>query len=115
MNARTPLFGLALWSLLCLWVFFGGLELVEQLQVIQETDAEDQQGRDLDEEALSQLASGLKSNVPILATPSVTVVSFVVPPSSVSVFQPTVQPHSQLLLRHPSLLPLHKQFSVYRI
>src|SRR5215467_1737792 len=62
MIPRIPLFRSILWSLLCLWVFFGCLELAEQLHVVEESVAEDQTHQDLDEDALIQLASGLKSD-----------------------------------------------------
>ena len=66
MNRRAPVFNLTLHCLLSLWLFFGCLELVEQLQLVPETGVEDQTGQDQDEDALSELASGLRSDVPLL-------------------------------------------------
>ena len=108
MNRRAPGFNVTLHCLLSLWLFFGCLELVEQLQVIPETGVEDQTGQDQDEDALSDLASGLRSDVPLLLAGDNN------PEASISVSlirvdQPTRQNPP------PPSLPLYQQFSVYRI
>ena len=66
MHRRTAVLCLTTWCLLASWLCFGGLELLEQVNLIPEVAAEDQEGQDLDEAALSQLASGLKPEVPSL-------------------------------------------------
>ena len=66
MHRPSAFLCLTIWSLLASWLFFGGLEFLEQVNLIPETAAEDQAGQDLDEAALSQLASGLRSEVPSL-------------------------------------------------
>ena len=89
------------------------MELVEQLQFLPETGVEDQTGQDQDEEALSQLASGLKSDVLILLAgdnPSV-IIAISEPTISVS-FAAFDQFTRQ---DPPPTLPLYQQFSVYRI
>lgn len=102
-------------GLLLLWLFFGGLELAEELQFVPEIGVEDQAGQDQDEEALSQLASGLKS--PIFVADS---------PGSARVTVPNASPTSlassdtllqimQLMLHRPPTLALYQQYSVYRI
>src|SRR6478735_5044837 len=68
MILQAPLFRFTLWGLLSLWVFFGCLELAEQLHIVPEAAEEDQAHQDLDEEALIQLASGLKSDAARLST-----------------------------------------------
>ena len=83
-----PVFRFTTWGLLSLWLFFGCMELGEQLNVIIEMAEEDHEGQDPDLEALSQLASGLKSHVQSLRAPS-----------CVSV--PVEQVSCVLCLRHP--------------
>lgn len=114
MNPRRPGFGLILWCLLSLWVFFGGLELAEQLQVVPEVAAEDQR-QDLDEESLLQLASGLKSGVPSLGTPSYVSVTAQVAEFVFTLSLDTVQQLKRLMRHDAPSLPLYQQFSVYRI
>jgi len=115
MNRRTPVFGLTLWCLLSLWIFFGCLELAEQLHVVPETAAEDQERQDLDEEALSQLASGLKSDVPSLGAPGYASVTAEVAEPAFSISLDTVHQLKRRMLHGPPSLPLHQQLSVYRI
>ena len=115
MNRRTPVFGLTLWCLLSLWIFFGCLELAEQLHVIPETAAEDQARQDLAEEAMSQLASGLKSNVPSLGARGYTFVTAEVAEPAFSISVDTVHQLKGLIRHRPPSLPLYQQFSVYRI
>ena len=115
MDRSTPVFGLALRCLLLLWMFFGGLELAEHLHLVQESAAEDQGRQDLDAEALSQLASGLKSDVPSLGAPCyASVIIAVVEPTFSNSFNPVHQ--LKRLMRHgPPSLALYQQLSVYRI
>jgi hypothetical protein len=115
MNRRTSVFGLTLWCLLSLWMFFGCLELTEQVHVIPETTAKDQERQDLDEEALAQLASGLKSDMPSFGTPSYFSVTARVAESAFSIFLDTVHQLKQPMQHDPPSLPLYQQLSVYRI
>lgn len=114
MNRRTPVFGLTLWCLFSLWGFFGCLEFAEQVQVVPETAAEDQR-QDLDEEALSQLASGLKSGMPSLGAPSDASVTPAVIEPAFSLSSSTVHQLKWLRRHDPPSLSLYQQFSVYRI
>lgn len=115
MNRRTPVFGLTLWCLLSLWIFFGCLELAEQLHFVSETTAEGQERQDLDDEALSQLASGLKSDVPSLGVPCCASVTAEVAEPAFSISFKTVHQLERLRLHGPPSLRLHQQLSVYRI
>ena len=115
MNRRMPIFGLTVWCLLLLWTFFGGLELAEQLHFVPETVAEDLEGQDLDVQVLSQLASGLKSDVPSLGAPDhASVLIAVAEPTFTTAFT-TVHQIERLTRHGPPSLPLHQQLSVYRI
>jgi hypothetical protein len=113
LNRRTRIFLLSLRCLLSLWLFFCCLELAEELQFVTETVAEDQAGQDLDEEALSQLASGIKSDVSGLLTPDNLAVINTISEKTTSVLFTTF--HHFKRLNPPFSLPLYQQFSVYRI
>ncbi|MDE3243858.1 MAG: hypothetical protein KGO52_14175, partial [Nitrospirota bacterium] len=56
-------------GLLALWLFFGCVELAEQLHFVPEASDANPAAPDMDQEALTQLASGLKSDVPSLSSP----------------------------------------------
>ena len=102
-------------GLLLLWLFFGGLELAEELQFVPEIGVEDQAGQDQDEEALSQLASGLKSPIFVADLPGSARVT--VPnasPTSLASSDTLLQ-IMQLMLHRPPTLALYQQYSVYRI
>lgn len=88
MHRRTAVLCLTTWCLLASWFCFGGLELLEQVNLMPEVV-------DLDEAALSQLASGLKSDVPSLDAP------YNIPLAK--------------MVHSPPSLRLHQQLSVYRI
>jgi hypothetical protein len=53
LHRRTAVLCLITWCLLASWLCFGGLELLEQVNLISEVAAEDQEGKDLDEATLS--------------------------------------------------------------
>ena len=115
MIPRIPLFRSTLWGLLCLWVFFGCLELAEQLHVVEESVAEDQTHQDLDEDALVQLASGLKSDDAALFTPQyasatidIAALAYTPPVHIVGQFRPPMR-------YGPCSLRRHQELSVYRI
>ena len=88
LHRRTAVLSLTIWCLLISWLCFGGLELLEQVNLMPEV-------ADLDEAALSQLASGLKSDVPSLDAP------YHIPVAK--------------MVHSPPSLRLHQQLSVYRI
>ncbi|HXX76036.1 MAG TPA: hypothetical protein VEI50_12980 [Nitrospiraceae bacterium] len=114
-DRSRPIFGLTIWCLLVLWLFFGGLELAEQLHFVPDTVAEDQEDQDLDEDALSQLASGLKSDVASLGAPDNAAVIIAVADPTVTIAFPTVHQLERLMWHGPPSLPLYQQLSVYRI
>lgn len=107
---RTPVVQLTIWGLLSLWLFFGGLELAEDVHFVPETTA-----ADLDQEALSQLASGLKPDVLSVGAPGGP--SF---PAQITdrLFAYSVSPVHHLTPQPPDAplsLRLHQLLSVYRI
>ena len=114
-HRRTPVLCLTIWWLLTSWLCFGGLELLEQVNLIQEIAAEDQDGQDLDEAALSQLASGLKPEVPGLDGASGTPLAKEGAEPAVCLSLHTVHQFARLMVHSPSSLRLHQQLSVYRI
>ena len=104
------------WTIRCLfslWLLFGCLELVETLQLVPETGVEDQAGQDPDEDALTALESGLKSDVPLLGDNNSSVISAIAE-STVSASFVRFDQFTHQSLPPPSL-PLYQQFSVYRI
>ena len=115
MNRRTPVFRHTIWCLLSLWLCFGSLELAEQLDLIPETSAEDKTELDLDQEALSQLASGLKPDVPSLTAPCCASVTAGVAEPACSSSLKTLHQRRQLIVQGPPTLRLHQQLSVYLI
>ena len=115
MDRSKPIFGFTLRFLLMLWMFFGGLELAEQLHFVAETVAEDQEHQDLDADALSQLASGIKSKVPSLGAPEHGSVIITVTKPAVTLAFTTLHQLERLTRYDPPSLPLHQQLSVYRI
>jgi len=114
-DRRRPIVSLTVWCLLVLWLVFGGLELAEHLDVVPETAAEDQPDQDLDEEALSQLASGLKSDIPTVGTPDTAAFIIAGADPTVTIAFPTVHQLERLLRHGPPSLLLYQQLSVYRI
>ena len=115
MNRRVSVVGLTIWCLLSLWLYFGSLELLEQVNLIPETAVEDQDGQDLDEAALWQLASGLKSNVPSHDVPCGAPLAKEVVEQAVWLsVDPVLQLGGLMMHKFPSLR-LHQQLSVYRI
>jgi hypothetical protein len=115
MNRRTTTLCLTIWCLLASWLCFGGLELLEQVNLIPETAAEDQDGQDLDEAALSQLASGLKSDVPSLDVPCGAPLAREGVEQAVWLSVHTIHPLGGLMVLRPPSLRLHQQLSIYRI
>src|SRR5262245_18671767 len=104
------------WTIRCLfslWLLFGCLELVETLQLIPEAGVEDQAGQDPDEDALTALEAGLKSDVLLAGDNHASVIIALVEPTVSGSFA-TFDPFTRQNLPPPSL-PLYQQFSVYRI
>jgi hypothetical protein len=115
MILQAPLFRFTLWGLLSLWVFFGCLELAEQLHIVPEAAEEDQAHQDLDEEALIQLASGLKSDAARLSTHGCA--SAIVEMAAFAYTSParTVCQLGRSMRHGPPSIRRHQQLSVYRI
>lgn len=115
MHRRTGVLSLTIWCLLASWLCFGCLEYLEQVNLIPETAAEDQTGQDLDEAALSQSASGLKSAVPSLGVGCDTPLSKdgAEPAAWSSLY--TVHQLDMLIAHSSPSLRLHQQLSVCRI
>ncbi|TKB91073.1 MAG: hypothetical protein E8D41_11560 [Nitrospira sp.] len=97
-----------IWCLLFSWVCFGGLDLLEQLKLMPEVE-------DQDEVALSQLASGLKSEDSSHDVTYDTSLAEAVTGPAVRVFIHPVQQFIRLIVHSPPSLRLHQQLSVYRI
>src|SRR5262245_25345500 len=115
MIPRTPLFSSILWGLFSLWMFFGCLELAEQLHIVSEAAAEDQEHQHVAADALVQLASGLKSDVASLEAPCCTSGAAEIAESAYSSSVNIVPPLEQPLLYGPPSLRRHQQLAVYRI
>ena len=115
MDRRTVVLCLTIWCLLASWLCFGCLELLEQVNLIPETAAEDQDGQDLDEAALSQLASGLKSQVPSLDATCGTPLTKEDAETAVCLSLHTVHQLGRLMTHRSPSLRLHQQLSIYRI
>lgn len=115
LNRGAPVFGATLWCLLLLWLFFGCLELAEELQFVSEIAAEDQEHQDLDEEALLQLASGLKPDGPSLGAPACASVTAGIAQPACPTCLSSLNQLQRLMLHDPPSLLLHQKLSVYRI
>ena len=99
LNPRAHAFCIPLWCLLLLWMFFDALVMAEELQVITETAAEDQEDR-------------LKSIVLSLQIPSFAFSATVSEPLLSVFIAPAFTP---LELHDPPSRPLYQRLSVYRI
>ena len=99
---------LTIWCLLFSWLCFGGLELLEQLNFMAEVE-------DLDEEALLQVASGLKSEFSSHDDTFSASVANEAAESVVWLSVATAHPFVRLMVHSPPSLRLHQQLSVYRI
>ena len=96
------------WGLLLAWLFFGSLALAEQLNLMMETSAQDEQ-------ALSELASGLKPDVLTVEGRlggAVTVAASTGPSLLVTA---TVDQVPWMTVPDLPALRLHQRVSVYRI
>ena len=107
-SRRTAVLPFPIWCLLFSWVCFGGLDLLEQVSIIPEVE-------DQDEVALSQLASGLKSEVSSHDVTYTTSLAEVVAEPVVKMSVHPVQQFIRLIAHSPPSLRLHQQLSVYRI
>jgi hypothetical protein len=115
MHRRTTVLCLTSWCLLASWLCFGGLELLEQVNLIPEDAAEDQDGQDLDEAALSQLASGLKSQFPSLNATYDTSLTKEGAEPAVCLSSYPVHQLGRLMVHWLPSLRLHQQLSIYLI
>ena len=95
-------------GLLAAWLFFGGLAFADQMNLTQETSAQD-------EHALLQLASGLKTDVPHLEG---WLSNAGIANASVSLSPVSTEAASQVPYKTVQALPalrLHQRMSIYRI
>ena len=111
---RASLFTFPIWSLLFAWLFFGCLELAELAYAAPEAAVEEQAEQDLDQEALAQLASGLKPDILSLDVPCV---QDLAEAAELPLGFSTCPRYSRVLRwgHGPPSLRLHQQLSVYRI
>ena len=112
---HRPVFRVTTWGLLSLWLFFGCMELGEQLNILNELAEEDCEGQDRDQEALSQLASGLKSSVQSVRPLRVVSLPAEHVPAVFTVSVIPIHWTRPALTHGPPSLRLHQQLSVYRI
>jgi hypothetical protein len=113
LNGQWAVFRATTWFLFALWLLFGGVELAEQAHVISELAGQDQQDSDQDEDALAQLASGLRSDLSGLEVHHFAMAGAAVDQSvACSVCG---SPRQQLLVHGPPSLRLHQSLSIYRI
>jgi hypothetical protein len=115
MNRRAPIVRFPIWSLLFVWLFFSCVELVEQAYGETEAAAEGQAEQDLDQEALSLLASGLKPDVPSLDAPGCASCAAPVADFPIRLSASPFHHREQWWRHGPPSLRLHQQLSVYRI
>jgi len=107
-HRRTAVLSLTVWCLLFSWLCFGGLELLEQVNLIPQVE-------DQDEVALSQVASGLKSEVLSQDGTYGTSLAKVATEPAVGMSLHAVHQFVSLSVHSPPSLRLHQQLSVYRI
>ena len=115
MNRGASIVRLSIWSLLFVWLFFGCVELVEQADTAPEAVAEEQTGQDLDQEALLQLASGLKPDVPSLAAPGYASCTTGGAAHQFHISVDSLHWREQRCGHGPPSRRLHQQLSIYRI
>lgn len=100
------------WCLLSVWLRYAGLEIAEELTVVEKAQSSEQ---DLDLAALLQIGSGLKSDIPVLNTPDVRLAALNTPASSWFQAIPLRQEHDDPPDQRGLSLRLHQFLSVYRI
>lgn len=106
---RPTIVSLTIWCLLCSWLCFGALEMLEKTNLLPEVE-------DLDEAALVQVASGLRSEVSSHNETSHSYVATAAAEPMVWVSHPVRQDRRVIVQTHsPPSLRLHQQLSVYRI
>ena len=99
------------WCLLAFWLFFSGLEFAEVLAVAGDLPAAEEAAElDLDQEALEQLASGIKPAVPFIDSPPGQPVAIA---GTIPIVRFDEPARDERLLPPP--LRLHQRLSVYRI
>ena len=112
MNRRSSVLLLTIWCLLSAWLLFGCLELGEELKLLVKAQT---CAQDLDMEALLQLASGLKPDVPTVGNgPEVSVAAETVQSPCLLSTHTRCWEHPRAVQVFPSLR-LHQHLSVYRI
>ena len=110
LHRRTAVLSLPIWCLLFSWLCFGGLELLEQVNLMPEVE-------DLDEVALLQVASGLRSKSEIASRADThgTPLAKVATEPAVGISLQAFHQFVRLSVHSPPSLLLHQQISVYRI
>lgn len=108
-GSRVLLIG---WCLISVWLLYAGLELAEELTILEKAQSSEQ---DLDLEALLQIGSGLKSDIPALHTPVTLLTTISAPECSLFHAMPMPQEHDDPLEQRGPSLRLHQFLSVYRI
>ena len=108
LHRRTTVLSLISWCLLFSWLCFGGLELLEQVNLMPEVE-------DQDEVALSQVASGLKSEGSSHTVTCDISSAMVATETSMGLSLPIVSQFVRLIVHSPPSLRLHQHLSVYRI
>ena len=112
MNRRGSVFLLVAWCLLSAWLLYGGLELAEELKLVVKNQPS---AHDLDMEALLQLASGLKPDVPTIENRSVVSRTPEAVESSPLIPTHTIFRDDNHTVPDLPSLRLHQFLSVYRI
>ena len=115
MIRRASIVHFPVWSLLFAWLFFGCVELAEQVYGETEAAVEEQAEQDLDQEALSLLASGLKPDVPSLDAPGCASCAATDAEFPFRLSADPLHQREQRWGHNPPSLRLHQQLSVYRI
>lgn len=112
MSRRQRVLFLISWCLLATWVLYAGLELAEELEMILKIGHSE---HDADLEALLQLASGLKRDVPAVESPSACEAAIRAAPYARQASPHTADWNGTLRFHTWFSIRLHQYLSVYRI
>lgn len=115
MKHHCTLFKFTLWSLLSIWIAFGLCEFLEATELLHETPTTEGAQQDLDEEALAQLSSAIKSNVPVFDAWHFTSHPLASAYATPALSAVNLTPWTPQAGHGPPGLPLYQQISVYRI
>ena len=112
MNRRGSVLLLMSWCLLSVWMLYGGLELAEELNLVVHVQSS---GADLDMDALLQLGSGLKPDLPLFDNQASTPSLHTADPSWKLTLTCQIGPIGHRSPRRPRSLRLHQYLSIYLI